>query len=275
MSIGTVVGTDVFDRDFIWSSTVTGLKFGFIGCLLIDQLFVRHVIKEKARFFALHVIFNAWVTSIVYEDAFDSLANPTNVLSPRYSYSPIVTTAGIAGFHTYHMLFYKNLTTEDFVHHIVSCLVVPAIGILCPYGKVVSVVNIGMCGVPGGIDYFLLTLVKYECIQKLTEKRINRWLNLVVRWPLMLLSVYLILVGFGHGKFKDLENSVQFMVILGGVLHSMNAVYYCDKVVGNYHVSNKLTEPKEKKRETLAKLLPADSNSEGVTSPTTNGKKNH
>ncbi len=273
----SAIGKNAFDADFIFTTTIEGVKFGFVGALVIDQLFVRHVLREKARFFFLHVIFNAWVTSVVYKDAFDSLANPTDALTPRYAFSPIVTTAGIAGFHTYHMLFYKNLTTEDLVHHIVSCLIVPAIGILCPYGKVVTIVNLGMCGVPGGIDYFLLTLVKYEVMDKLTEKRINRWLNLVLRWPLMLLSVYLIMVGFGQGKFSDLSGYVQFLIVLGGALHSLNAVYYCDKVVGNYHVSSFAggkRKGEKRARETLAKILPADSN-QGRTSPevTKSGKK--
>ena len=37
------------------------------------------------------------------------------------------------------------------------------------------------CGLPGGIDYGLLALVKFGVIEKLTEKKINRLLNLVVR----------------------------------------------------------------------------------------------
>ncbi len=232
-----VIGSNFFDLPFVQTTIIEGLKHGFIIVLLIDQLFIRHIVREKARFFVLHIVFNMWVTSVVYQDAFHALANPIEAPSPRYSYSSIVTTAGIAGFHTYHMVFYKNLTIEDLIHHIVSCLIVPAIGILCPYGRIVSVVNLGMCGVPGAIDYMLLTLVKYDVIDKITEKRINRWLNLIVRWPLMLLSVYLILVAFCTGKFKEFTGYVQFMIIMGCVLHSINAVYYCDKVIGNFYLS--------------------------------------
>ena len=47
-------------------------------------------------------------------------------------------------------------------HHIVSCAIVPAIGLNMPFARVVDVSNLGMCGIPGGIDYLLLALQKSE-----------------------------------------------------------------------------------------------------------------
>ena len=51
---------------------------------------------------------------------------------------------------------------EEWIHHIVSCAIVPAIGLNMPFARVVDVSNLGMCGIPGGIDYLLLALQKSE-----------------------------------------------------------------------------------------------------------------
>jgi hypothetical protein len=227
----------MFDLEFVQKTTCIGFCGIFGGTLLVDFIVVKNIFTKNARFFVLHVIFNTWVTSVVYNDAVDALMNPVNATQPFWPYSTIVTTAGIAGFHLYHLMFFVGLSTEDLVHHCVSCIIVPVMGILCPYGRIVAVVNLGMCGVPGGIDYFLLVMVKYKLIDKLTEKYINRWLNLVIRWPLMLLSIYLIFVAFVNSKFIEHSLTVRAFVVLGGFLHSANAIYYCDKVVGNYHIN--------------------------------------
>ena len=46
-------------------------------------------------------------------------------------------------------------------------------------------------GLPGGIDYLFLTLVKYEVVPALVEKRVNAWLNAYVRAPLGVVGSFL------------------------------------------------------------------------------------
>ena len=215
-----------------------GLCYGLLIPLIFDNIIVRHVVVEKARYFALHVIFNSWLTYIVFEDAMDGMLNPQNAYKPLHVYSSVMTTAAISGFHIYHMLVFTNLSNEDIIHHVVSCLFVRIIGCLCPFGKVVAVSNLGMCGIPGMIDYFLLACVKHDMVDRITEKYVNRWLNLLLRWPLMLLASYIGLVGLAQGVLNDQPNYIIVAMLLGFFLHSFNAVYYCDKVVGNFHITN-------------------------------------
>ena len=40
-----------------------------------------------------------------------------------------------------------------------------------------------MCGLPGGLDYVLLAGVKWGWVEKMTEKRLNMWLQTAIRWP--------------------------------------------------------------------------------------------
>ena len=43
--------------------------------------------------------------------------------------------------------------------------------------------NFFVCGLPGGLDYVLLSLMKFGAIEKITEKRYNMWLQTGIRWP--------------------------------------------------------------------------------------------
>ena len=208
----------------------------FMIIATIDWIFIRNFIKKKAQYFMLHVLFNSWVTYTCFANAIKVLTDPNSCYNEfDITDSAIISTKGIVIFHLYHSLMeVKNLSVEDWMHHIISCFFVGTIGINCKGGRIVDLVNIFMCGIPGGLDYCLLVLVKYNLIEKKTEKRLNRWFNLLIRMPGMMISFYIYLIHF-HIWIK-----FDYFQIIGGiigmVLHTMNAIYYCDKVVANYHV---------------------------------------
>lgn len=208
-----------------------------ISITLIDWFFVRNFIQKKAQYFFLHILFNSWVTYICFNNALKVLINPNSCYSDFIiSDTATLSTKGIVVFHFYHSLMEsKNLSFEDWVHHIISCFFVGAIGINCKGGRIVDLINIFMCGIPGGIDYCLLFLVKYNIIDKLSEKRLNRLLNLLIRMPGMMISFYIWLFHIHIWIHFD------YFQIIGGIvgmgLHTLNSIYYCDKVVGNYHLT--------------------------------------
>lgn len=238
----------------------------FVFFLLLDQLLVRHVAPPKARYFCLHVVFNSWIIYTCLSNALDALLNPTqamlgdNASTPSENYytftylqgagftdSQVISTAGIAAFHLYHALFFDGIAKEDWIHHIVSCGIVPAIGINVPFAKVVDVCNVGMCGIPGGIDYFLLALQRcgpnfsFCAPTKLVQKRVSALNNLLLRWPLMLLATYMYVLGWSNGTLATAStvgahSLVRWLGGLGCFLHTGNAAYYAHKVIGNYHV---------------------------------------
>ena len=47
------------------------------------------------------------------------------------------------------------------------------------------------CGLPGAINYGLLTAVKYDKLDKLTEKKVSAYLNNFLRMPGLIISCYL------------------------------------------------------------------------------------
>ena len=63
----------------------------------------------------------------------------------------------------------------------------------------------------------------------LTEKRINRVLNLLLRWPFQFLATYIIISNLVTGRVSVSPVELTLMLI-GGFFHAANAFYYCDKV---------------------------------------------
>lgn len=234
-----VLHTETEEGYNVLATAVASLLAVFAVEALVDNLVVRHLFAKTptTRYFALHVIFNCWVIYVVWPDAVEALANPvTSMTEHHWVHSAVLSTGGISGFHIYHLLLFTNLTTEDVWHHVVSCMIVPLVAIFCPFGRVVSLSNLGMCGIPGGIDYALLVLVKMRVLNTMTEKRINRYLNLVLRWPLQLITTYLIGLSWCRGGLGHINPIVLAFMFLADVVHCFNAVYYADKVVGNYWV---------------------------------------
>jgi hypothetical protein len=200
-----------------------------------DSLILRLNIKSNARYFFLHFIFNFFITIITLKDALLCLYNPLNNFDSPFIYSGILSTGCISGFHIYHMLFFKIKNLEEWIHHIISCILVPFIGLNIPYGCALSLANLSMCGIPGGIDYFLLFLLKYNIIDKFTEKKINRLLNLVLRYPFMFISCYIFYINYFRDNTLFTNIYLQLFSFIGMFLHLFNAGFYCDKVIENYY----------------------------------------
>ena len=147
-----------------------GLFLGFLSLGIFDVI-LKNIVIEKARYFCLHVILNGWVCYKVLDDTLYLLKNPNSALDLDYSKDGVLTTSVIAAFHIYHILFFTKLSNDDYIHHLISSILVGTIGVLLPFGRLSSLSNFTLCGLPGGIDYILLILLKYNIINKITEKR--------------------------------------------------------------------------------------------------------
>ena len=193
--------------------------------------------NDKARWFLLHAWFNAAVVVMVLPEALNCLINP---LTPsahddfREGLTSLVSTAAIGAFHIYHALRY-SLTTEDVIHHSVNAGIVVVLAVLIPWGNMVDLSNLAMCGLPGGIDYAMLYLVKVGSMDRMTEKRYNRFLNIGIRWPIMYIVSYIMFLRLYY-HYYHLSFSFILISVLSLIVHGGNALYYADRVVGNYHV---------------------------------------
>ena len=46
----------------------------------------------------------------------------------------------------------------------------------------INCMNFFICGLPGGLDYALLAGIKWGVLSKMTEKRLNLWLQIAIRY---------------------------------------------------------------------------------------------
>ena len=61
----------------------------------------------------------------VIDDVIFALINPLSIYIEHFCMSGIVSTIGIMAFHINHLFFYSNLTLEDWIHHLVSSILLP------------------------------------------------------------------------------------------------------------------------------------------------------
>jgi hypothetical protein len=184
-------------------------------------------INKKAIWFQLHFIINVMISILTYENVLDCLNNPmesNNAISNSLS-----AYLGL-NLHLYHTVFFK-LRSMDIYHHITSVFLCAPI-CLFYHTKGLACYLFFNTGFPGGIDYFLLSLVKNNYIQNITEKKINSYLNAYIRMPGGLITSYLIY------KDANLFYTDNFYMRLGLYFLTftayLNSTYFGKLAIENY-----------------------------------------
>jgi hypothetical protein len=135
-------------------------------------------INYNARWFQLHAIINYTVSYLTYTDVVECFIDPN---ASKLVIGTTLSSYFILILHLYHCIAF-NIRCEDWIHHISSVFVTAPITILYPY-KSVSVIYFFGCGLPGAIDYTMLTLLKNDIIVKKTQKRACANINAYMRMP--------------------------------------------------------------------------------------------
>lgn len=120
-----------------------------------------------------------------------------------------------------------------------------------------NALHVFLTGLPGGIDYLMLVAVKRKYMKSITEKYMNRLSNLLIRQPG---ALYVTTMIYSRGMYalsesNGLYTKNQFFLLMINVLLSIwNAIYFMERVVASYHVSNhKIIEEKKKYNELIKK----------------------
>ena len=161
-----------------------------IPVVAVIDLFVCYPLGKNhvARWYFIHAMTNVIVTVLATPDIYYTLLAPHRGVEVKYCDSlPFpacsdLPTCFIIGLHLYHVLFFK-LTGGDIFHHL---LFVPLVGLahfVVPCGSSANILCFFISGFPGGIDYFLLGLVKNGSMHPIREKRINCSINTWIRAP--------------------------------------------------------------------------------------------
>jgi len=220
--------------------TVLASLLGIAAIAVCDILYARHT---EARYFALHVIVNLWISLLALPELFFVLSDPITAMSEvRTNHWP---TSLVFSIHVYHMLFFRGLYFIDWLHHVLMVVVGAPLLVTAEVGPVMNFNNFFMCGVPGGADYAMLFAVKHGWMAPLAEKRYNSLINVWCRAPfLVCTATFCYLQFFLQPDVPLWIKSVRAFLI---VLACWNGLFFMERVVGNSHVQ--MYKTKAAKRE--------------------------
>jgi hypothetical protein len=90
----------------------------------------------------------------------------------------------VAALHFYHIVcYFQKMRFDDWLHHILMIFVALPIGYYLPSASLMGYSLFFTSGLPSLLDYILLFGVRNLWLHRMTEKRVNRWLNVWLRAP--------------------------------------------------------------------------------------------
>lgn len=176
----------------------------------------------RGKYVIIHALANVSITLLAFPDAWFALNEPHSSLEEQPNVHPFSIVVAI---HAYHVLCY-DLTSADWLHHIVMIVGTVPANALHNCGCLVNLCSFSICGAPGAICYTAIALRKNDIITRTVEKRINAAVNTWFRTPLITITSYVIFIAA-----KDSHLNYQMLIAL---LVFWNGQYYGRQVVENY-----------------------------------------
>lgn len=159
---------------------------------IIDLLFIRFgwlSTDKNGRYFSLHVLCNAYVTIVHFDDVVKALSDPSNAAFGPCDNSG---TSVMMALHFYHIAFYRPLDAIDWIHHILMVVLLTPLAYAVQPGHVLGLCAFFVTGLPGGLDYIMLVCVKKGWMRPLTEKRLNAHIQTWLRAPGCIINAMMI-----------------------------------------------------------------------------------
>jgi len=230
--------------DALIYETIPQIIVSFLLCLAIDHALVSKLGLGKARWFSLHTIVNAIVCILAAEDTLSTLLDPIHACE-----GPVSTLAIslVISLHAYHSVYF-TLDAVDILHHIVSVGILGPLAVLYRPGPFVNYACFFVSGLPGGIDYAMLALVKHGRMPAMHEKYYNCKINVWMRGPALVIGAFLayqstlestLAVIAGTSVSRDVSAGGGFTgmriasLITAGVL-LWNGQFFAERVIVNF-----------------------------------------
>lgn len=143
---------------------------------------------------------------------------------------------GIAtGLHFYHIVFF-HLKQHDWLHHGMTAILTTPPILLFHQARGVAVALFFMTGLPGGIDYILLTFVKLRWIDSIVEKQAYIVISVWIRGPGVLSAV---IFGLGTILNSEIAAGLPWYKFSGQVWNCFvtywNAMYFMHSTLSDYY----------------------------------------
>ena len=212
--------------------------------------------KLQGSYYIIHACNNACIITLTLFDTLDLYRDP--YLSFTYSETALYASSLTYGLHLYHILMYiKKLRYDDWLHHGLMIFVALPIGNYFGPTKLLSHSMFYTTGLPGMVDYACLSLVRNKKMQRLTEKKINRYLNTYIRNPGCTIHAYITLIALmAYHTPTNIDTNITYeptilnitIGLLSAAIVFWNGIYFMDQVVGNLYIErekSKYTLPKD------------------------------
>jgi len=214
---------------------------------LIDRLaispFIEHKVRKSdvssTRWFLLHWAANMFVCLTALIPLYTAFTDPYNAASAEKYSDDGIFAAGSAwpltfvnAVHVYHMIGGFSLSSADYFHHLLFIPLLGFPGQVLSWGPAQAAGAFFISGLPGGLTYLMLAMVKLGWMNSIKEKRVTANLNSWVRVPGILITSFLVYQAAIYGNHSL---NVWFMVP-SMLLGPYNALYYNKQAVANFTV---------------------------------------
>jgi hypothetical protein len=199
--------------------------------IYLDKLVV--FFKYKNPYYFVHFVTNSL---IVYITIGDVISLYYNFQQNKYNECDLDSVWLITSLHIYHLIYHsKKINVQDLIHHIPTLFAQCIIPLTTGYNNIlISHITFYLCGLPGGIDYLLLFLVRNNKLDKMTEKRVNKFLNMWIRCPGTIMSAAFVIT-----EIPSLNDYLQLLcAILTFIFSYWNGIYYNERVITDYAIQN-------------------------------------
>lgn len=126
-------------------------------CLWLIDRFVLVPLKLKGRYFILHAAGNAIAVILTFNGMVRTLLDPVHAAEGDVQ---IFGYCVVVAIHLYHVLAFRPLPQVEWVHHVLMIGIVGPVVFYYARGAIIDYCSFFLSGLPGGIDYVMLVLVK-------------------------------------------------------------------------------------------------------------------
>ena len=203
------------------------ISYTIIG--FFDYLFIKNL---NSRYFLIHTLVNAYIIFLCFLDTYNVLFKTIPTLKINHTDNTALYL--MLTLHLYHItpnIGFK-LNFIDYLHHLSSAFLGGILLLFTKYGPLQNYNFMFVCGLPGFIDYLLLVLVKEKFISSITEKYYNNLINLWIRSPFLIGSVFLSWIQM------QVQYNIPFNIIIMRyfcmLIQFWNAQFFLERVIKSY-----------------------------------------
>ena len=181
---------------------------------------------STARWFQLHSAINFLISYLIRDDIYSFIFYPLYAIKVNTDYKVVYY---IIYLHSYHF-FIKKLQLIELIHHVLFVFM----GVLpCIFFWNYNIINLWIlsgCGLPGAIEYLMLSLVKKDMLSCKRQKYISANINNYMRLPITMYGLSLSYIAYMEKIIYC--NSIFFIYIC--ILIYTNGTFFNKLAIENY-----------------------------------------